>query len=45
MPHAWNSLPDSQHKLLSLNGFKRQFKYHLIKISIALNEIFDVKLS
>ena len=34
-PRAWNSLPDSLHRLSSLEQFKKHLKTHLFKISFA----------
>jgi len=34
-PRAWNSLPDSLHRLSSLQQFKKHLKTHLFKISFA----------
>jgi len=44
-PHARNSLPDSLHKLSSLNNFKKHLKSHLFKISLVQHDSSDVKHS
>jgi len=42
---AWNSLPNSLQKLSSLNNFKKHFKSHLFRISLAQHDSSDVKRS
>jgi len=39
-PRAWNSLPDSLHRLSSLEQFKKLLKTHLFKISFAQQDSF-----
>ena len=34
-PRAWNNLPDSLHRLSSLEQFKKLLKTHLFKMSFA----------
>jgi len=42
-PHAQNSLPDSLHKLLSLNNLKKHLKSTYSKISVVQHDTFDAK--